>query len=262
MIMKIPFEIWYPALFKRQSRRSFLPRLPEEGIVARLESVCREFRPFSEVRVELVKDKPEKVFKGIIGRYGKVTGAPHYMAFVGDMSSPRVQECTGYVGEAVVLEATALGLGTCWVGGMFRPKAAAAHVPLEDGEKVLSVTPVGYAEESHNTTEKLFKRFAKSAKRKSLNQLIINGHIHSPWVGKALEAARLAPSAANRQPWRFGIGDDSITISMETARDSSFISRRMDCGIAMLHIELGALAAGVTGRWEFLDNPDVAKFVV
>jgi len=260
--MDMPFEIWYPALFKRQSRRSFLPRLPEEEKVARLERVCREFRPFSEVRVGLVKDKPGKVFKGIIGRYGKVTGAPHYMVFAGDMSAPRVQECAGYVGEAVILEATALGLGTCWVGGMFRPEAAAAHFPLGDREKVLSVTPVGYAEESYNTTEKLFKRFAKSAKRKSLNHLIINGHIHSPWVGRALEAARLAPSAANRQPWRFSIGDDSITISIETARDSSFISRRLDCGIAMLHIELGALAAGVTGRWEFLDNPDVAKFVV
>ena len=262
MHMNIPFKIWYPALFKRQSRRSFLSHLPEEEKVARLEDVCREFRPFSEVRVELVKDKPEKVFKGIIGRYGRVTGAPYYMAFVGDMSSPRVQECAGYVGEAVILEATALGLDTCWVGGMFRPKAAAAHIPLEDGEKILSVTPVGYAEESYNAAEKLFKRFAKSVKRKSLNQLIVNGHIHSPWVGKALEAARLAPSAANRQPWRFSIGDDSITISIETARDSSFISRRLDCGIAMLHIELAALATGVSGRWEFLDNPDVAKFVV
>jgi nitroreductase len=260
--MKIPFEIWYPALFKRHSRRSFLSRLPEEWIVARLEDVCREFSPFSEVRVEFVKEKPEKIFKGIIGRYGKVTGAPYYMAFVGNMSSPRVQECAGYVGEAVILEATALGLGTCWVGGMFRPKGAAAHIPIEDEEKILSVTPVGYAEESYNTAEKLFKRFAKSAKRKSLNQLIIKGHIHSPWVGKALEAARLAPSAANRQPWRFSIGDDSITVSMETARDNSFISRRLDCGIAMLHIELGALAAGITGRWKFLDNPDIAKFMV
>ena len=53
--MKIPFETWYPALFKRQSRRCFIPRLPEEGIVSRLEEVCREFRPFSEVRVELIK---------------------------------------------------------------------------------------------------------------------------------------------------------------------------------------------------------------
>jgi len=262
MFMNIPFETWYPALFKRQSRRCFLPRLPEEGIVARLEEVCRDFKPFSEVRVEFIKHNPDKVFRGIIGRYGKVTGAPYYMAFIGAMSSPRVQECAGYVGEAVILEATALGLDTCWVGGMFRPEAARAHILLEDGEKILSVTPIGHAEKSYNTTEKLLKRFAMSAKRKSLNQLIISGHIHSPWVGKALEAARLAPSAANRQPWRFSIGDDSVTISMETARDSSFISRRLDCGIAMLHIELGALAAGVAGRWEFLDNPDVARFVV
>jgi hypothetical protein len=30
----------------------------------------------------------------------------------------------------------------------------------------------------------------------------------------------------------------------------------------LLHIEFGALASGVIGRWEFLDNPGVAEFVV
>ncbi len=38
------------------------------------------------------------------------------------------------------------------------------------------------------------------------------------------------------------------------------ISKRLDCGIAMLHLELGARAAGTSGSWEFLKSPGVAQF--
>jgi hypothetical protein len=40
------------------------------------------------------------------------------------------------------------------------------------------------------------------------------------------------------------------------------ISKRLDCGIAMLHIEVAALDCGVKGKWELLEAPRVAKFTV
>jgi nitroreductase len=260
--MNLSVEKWYPAIFKRKSRRNFSVTIPELGKIARLEKTCREFRPFPEARAELVKRSPHEIFKGIIGRYGKVTGAPYYLAFIGQMSSPRVQESVGYVGEALILEATAIGLDTCWVGGLFRPGLVETHVSLGDGEKVLSVTPIGHAQDFNNFTERSFKRFARSAKRKSLKQLIIQDNVIPPWASKALEAARLAPSAANRQPWRFQLDDESITVSLDSQKDATAISKRLDCGIAMLHLELGALAANVAGTWEHLENPLVARFLV
>ena len=82
------------------------------------------------------------------------------------------------------------------------------------------------------------------------------------WAKEALEAARLAPSAANRQPWRFLLTENSITITVDGLRDTHGVSKRLDCGIAMLHIELGARHAGVEGRWEYLQPPDVARFTI
>ena len=63
----------------------------------------------------------DKVFRGMIGSYGRINGAPAFIAFIGDMQSQYVQEEVGYTGEGIILEATALGLGTCWVGGFFKP---------------------------------------------------------------------------------------------------------------------------------------------
>jgi len=80
------------------------------------------------------------------------------------------------------------------------------------------------------------------------------------WVWSALNDARMAPSAVNRQPWGFRVGAEGITVFVR-GRGSEFgISRRLDCGIAMLHLEAGAAARGIFGKWEWLKTPDVARF--
>jgi nitroreductase len=49
--------------------------------------------------------------------------------------------------DHIVLAATALGLGTCWIGA-FDPKAAREILSLEAGLEPLAFTPLGYAKES------------------------------------------------------------------------------------------------------------------
>ncbi|KKL04715.1 hypothetical protein LCGC14_2613280, partial [marine sediment metagenome] len=53
------------------------------------------------------------------------------------MDSASVQEEVGYTGEGVILEATALGLNTCWVGGFFKSKSVASLVEIKSNERVL-----------------------------------------------------------------------------------------------------------------------------
>lgn len=257
--MQIPVESWYQAIFVRRSRRSFIDRLPEEEKLERLEKVCREFKPFAGARAEFLRNSPEKVFKGIVGGYGKITGAPHYVAFIGSFESPNAEEGLGYTGEGVILEATALGLGTCWVSGFFRPDAVKEHIALAGHERVYAVTPIGYTEKGFSVKEKIYEGAARSLKKKPLEE-IVEGTTLVPWQAKAIEAARIAPSASNRQPWRFMVGEKSITVRVDSPKDSDKYPKRLDCGIAMLHIELGAMAANLKGKWTPLSGPNVARF--
>ncbi|MGB7293949.1 MAG: nitroreductase family protein [Candidatus Aminicenantales bacterium] len=258
--MELPVASWYEAVFQRHSRRTFTSRPPEEEKLARLDRVCREFRPFPEARSVLVHDSPETVFKGLLGNYGRVKGAVLYIAFIGWMDSPWVQEAAGYTGEGIILEATSLGLATCWVGGFFSPEAVRKQIEIQDGEKVLSVTPVGHSPEWKEKREEFMSAVVGSRRRRALSGLIDLDTI-PPRLEKAFAAARLAPSAQNRQPWRFRIEQNAVIISTGRAPTMSSISKRLDCGIAMLHFELGARAAGVAGRWELLPSPDVARFI-
>jgi nitroreductase len=178
---------------------------------------------------------------------------------IGRPGAPAVEEFVGYTGEGLVLEATALGLATCWVSGFFRPEAARRRLGLSPGERVYAVSPLGYAASSYSVKDKVFRRVAGSDKRKPLAEVAAGGPLED-WQRKALEAARLAPSATNRQPWRFDVSTGSITVRVDRGRDDGRFSKRLDCGIAMLHLELGARAAGVDGRWVSLPAPAVARF--
>jgi len=262
--MEIPFSKWHVAIFCRRSRRSFDSTELESSLLAQLETICREFRPFPQARAELVTQSPDKVFKGAIGPYGKIKGAPAFIAFVGDMDDPHIQEKVGYLGEGIILEATAMDLDTCWVGGFFRPKVAASVVGISGNERVLSVTPVGHATEDFSLEERIMTGFGLAHQRKPLTELVTGlDKMELPhWMKSALEAARLAPSAVNRQPWRFYVGPYSITISVDSPRFTFGVSKRLDCGIAMLHIEVAALDCGVQGEWEFLKAPKVARFTI
>jgi hypothetical protein len=261
--MDIPFESWYAAIPQRHSQRTYNGQRLSDKSLDRLEDLCERFRPFRGVRAVIIRETPEGVYKGIVGSYGEIKAAPHLAAFIGDMSIPEVQESTGYLGEGVILEATSMGLQTCWIGGFFRPEILENTLELGEKEKILSITPIGHGVSKKSTRDKVMSFAIRSHRRKSLEKLVTNSSKElTPWPRTALEAARLAPSAANRQPWRFTVGDDSITISAGKERGISRISRRLDCGIAMLHLELGARVNGKQGEWELLSTPDVAKYSI
>ena len=260
--MELSVESWSQAIANRVSRRSFAVEAPGEKLLGRLEHVCREFQPYPEARVVLVREPVDKVAAGIIGSYGRVSGAACYLAFIGRMDSARVQECVGYTGEALVLEATSLGLATCWVGGLFKPAAVSSRLGLGENEKVICISPVGYPAAKPSLTDRTFKAIAGSARRKPLEELMEDGRVPEGGMKTAVEAARLSPSANNRQPWRFRADARAVTIFTDSDKKEWKLSRRLDCGIAMLHFELGARAAGLAGEWEFLEAPEVARYVL
>jgi nitroreductase len=260
--MEIPFSRWYTVIPERRSRRQFEPTPVVRELLEHLRTVCAEFRPSPNARAVVVTESPDRVFRGAVGPYGKIKGATAFIAFIGNMDSPHVQEEVGYTGEGIILEATSLKLSTCWVGGFFRPKVVASLIGINENERVLAVTPIGYAVERQTREERLMTGFGLTHKRRALSRIAtgLPKSEWTDWIKAALEAARLAPSAVNRQPWKIHVEPDSITVSVNRRVPNFNVSRRLDCGIAMLHIEVAALNYGMKGKWEFLKPPRVARF--
>ena len=262
--MEIPFSQWHAAIPQRRARRRYGAKDIEPELLARMQAVCRDFRPFPQARAELVTQSADEVLGGIRGSYGIIKGASAFIAFIGDMDDPHVQEKVGYSGEGIILEATASGLNTCWVAGTFRRRLASSLVTISGGERILAVTPIGYAPAGYSLGERVLPTVVRAHSRRPLGELVsdLDRAQWPHWMTAALEAARLAPSAYNRQPWRFHLEPQGITVSAAKLRQDFGFSARLDCGIAMLHIEVAALDCGAKGEWEFLDEPQVARFSV
>ncbi|HSW58539.1 MAG TPA: nitroreductase family protein [Dehalococcoidales bacterium] len=261
--MEIPHERWFTAIKQRHSRRQFDSgrSIPPE-MWQRLQALSRSFKPFPGIRLELSTTAPETIFKGAVGSYGKVKGAPAYMAVIANTHQPSFQEAAGYTAEGLILEATSMGLSTCWVAGMFHAEAAAKQIPIRRGERILTVSPIGYAAADKTLEEKILSGIARSRNRIPTAQFVTGIDLaHCPvWISDALEAVRLAPSARNRQPWRLQFEPGAVVISTSGGISEFGISKRLDCGIAMLHFEVAARFHKITGRWQLLEPSRVARF--
>lgn len=157
-----------------------------------------------------------------------------------------------------------MNLATCWVAGFFQPKLVASLTRIGKGERVLAVTPIGYTAKRHSLEKRVMTGFGLTHRRKPLSGLVtgLPESEQPKWAKLALEAARLAPSAVNRQPWRFEVEPNSITVAVNSIGREYGLSKRLCCGIAMLHIEVAALTCGIRRNWEFLDPPLIARFKV
>src|SRR4030042_5923323 len=217
--MEIPFRRWHAAIFQRRSRRRYDSTPLEPAQLENLKTICREFRPFPQAHAELINASPDDILRGAIGSYGKIKGAPTIVAFIGDMNDPHVQEKVGYTGEGIILEATAMSLATCWVGGslFFRREVAASLLGIREYEKVLAVTPVGRPVGEPTLGETAMTSFGLFHTRRPLKEMVagMESGKWPYWVKSALEAARLAPSAINRQPWRFHVEPNTITATVD-----------------------------------------------
>jgi hypothetical protein len=253
---------WLEALPARVSRRRFDGRPADAETLSSFDEHCRSFCPYDEARVVLLRDVPAGLFTGIVGGYGKITGSPHALVVIARGSSVSSEWRAGYTGEAAILEAAVLGLDTCWVAGFFSPRTAAAAVSLESDERIVAVSPLGFAQPTKSAGEGMMRRMANADRRKPLAVIAPGiGEEWPDWAHRAVEAARIAPSAMNRQPWRFRTEDGALIVARDSAAEVPKVTKALDCGIAALHAELAARAAGAPGSWTDVERGlDVAEY--
>ena len=73
--------------------------------------------------------------------------------------------------EHIILAATDIGLGTCWVGG-FDENKVKKILEIPPRIKIIGMTPLGYPKEKRTFSEKSKSFIIKSGKRKSLKEII------------------------------------------------------------------------------------------
>ncbi|HEY5583700.1 MAG TPA: nitroreductase family protein [Ruminiclostridium sp.] len=203
-----------------------------------------------------------------LGTYGVIKGAKTFICAAVEKGN-RYEEDLGYAFEKVILYATSLGLGTCWLGGTFKRAEFGKAVGLKENELIPVITPVGYAKENRSLLDTIMVMAAGSKNRKNWVELFFDKDFNKPLNKKdvekfkgALDMVRIAPSASNKQPWR--IVKDGNSFHFFLCRNkgygnvSVFDIQRLDIGIAMCHFESMINELGLLGKWND-KNPGLSK---
>jgi hypothetical protein len=205
-----------------------------------------------------------------LGTYGTIRGATGFILGAAEPGAESVGamylEDFGHAMERLILHATALDLGTCWLGGFFTRGTFARRIEASRAERIPSVAAVGRIRDQHSAREGIMRRSVGGGRRKSWEVFFHDGGFGAALTAKAageysipLEMARQAPSASNRQPvrivrsgasWHFYIRRSPGYLP-KFAQSLTGIEdlQRVDCGISMCHFELSARELGLPGRW-------------
>jgi hypothetical protein len=191
-----------------------------------------------------------------MGTYGLISGASAFAAAAVAPGDGAFEDL-GWTLEGFVLEATAAGWDSCWIGGLFSRGAAAGVAGAAGDDLVPVVIALGRAAPRPSLAERIVRGASKARTRKTLVEIAFStkGALPGPWM-PVLEAVRAAPSASNKQPWRLvwhpGFSAWALFLDEDKAYNHALGAVRIqnvDMGIAMRHFALAASELGFPGTW-------------
>ncbi len=220
------YETLYNAIFHRKSVRRYDSGPLTEAVTAGIREYLNTLTPLLPgIKVEIKRLSAEQL----------KSNAPQSIGFYSEKKDGYLMNA-GFLMEQIDLYLSANNIGACWLGnakpvkGVITPPAGMEYVAA-----LAFGTP---AEEMHRSVSAEFKR-------NTLNE--ISGLTDLYHV---LEAARLAPSAMNSQPWHFSGTTEHITVS----RKKSLILDRLnqiDIGIVLCCLWFSFLHQGKTVSFDF-----------
>ncbi|WP_298534392.1 nitroreductase family protein [uncultured Methanobrevibacter sp.] len=194
-----------------------------------------------------------------------IVGADLYLA-------AKVKRCKhyeigfGYSFEHVCLYAESLGVGTVMLAASLSRAAFEKAMDVQDDEVLPVASPVGYPSQKKSIRESLMRKGLKADKRIPFEQLFFDKQYGNKLSASsagifadALEMARWAPSAGNKQPWRAVVIGDTVHFYKEKSMRNSPLGdiQKVDVGIALAHFDLTMQEEGHKGRFVEAD-PSIA----
>jgi nitroreductase len=257
----------FDVIKNRTSWRTYSEKPLESDVIKKLEDFLKKMdysNPFDpngeKSRIKLIKkadfSNEEKNNLGqlttfILGEYDFIAGLVQKTEYN--------WESFGYSFEKVILKATDMNLGTCWMAGFFNRDLFGEKVEKSQNESFPAISPVGYLPNARSEIEIGIRKRAKADEKKQWEFLFFNGDpanfLSKEVAGnyeKILESIRLGPSSSNMQGWRI-----IKEVGKNVYHLFSAISRlRIDMGIACCHFDLGVKELGLNGLWKF-ENPNI-----
>ncbi|MDD3218345.1 MAG: nitroreductase family protein [Lachnospiraceae bacterium] len=189
----------YEAIFVRRSVRKYKMEPISSKIMEEIQGYMQEVTVlFGGIKSEMAIIDNTKGQERMMGMFS--VKAPYYLAIYSE-EKDKCKMNAGYIMQQMALFMCCKGLGTCFLGSnMIKEKTNPA------GDKKLMVL-MAFGKSRGSCIRK-----QAEAGRLSLQELCVYKEVPRQWMKQLLDAARLAPSSMNSQPWRFVVYDNRFHI--------------------------------------------------
>jgi len=195
----------YEAIYIRESVRSYSMVPIEDNMRSAIEDFYKELIPlFLDIKtnIEIVSTFEKK--HQISGLFS--VKAPYFLVLYSENKEKYLLN-GGYILEHMSLFLSSKGIGSCYLGSGHKKEP----MNFGNGIQPIMVLAFGIPKEEYG-------RPANHANRISLKDLCIYKERPRTWITKVLEAARLAPSSMNCQPWRFVVYENRFHIFEKSSK--------------------------------------------
>ena len=203
----------YEAVYARRSVRNYRMEPLDDTILKGIPDFLNEVEPlFPDIRTE-IRIVNRRTEKEKIGGFCNVK-APYYVALYSE-SKEKSDMNAGFLMEQLSLYLETRGIGSCFVGMAKR----------RDKE----------LEADRNRD--------REPKRIAMDDLCVYKEQPKAWVKEMLEAARLAPSSTNSQPWRFVVYENRIHVFSKKPLDEKSLLNpftELNFGIMLANVMVAA----------------------
>ncbi len=237
-------KAWIEAVDKRISRRTFSDREISDSDILTLINLIDEINKESSLNIQFIKNGYEGL-NGFKASYGLISGAKSYIALVGNSKNLNYKQKIGYYGEMIVLQAVAMGLSTCWIGGTYDKEECEKHIKFNDKEELVCIIAIGHSPKELSIKEKVVKSISKGKN----SDIIIEKDEELPdWVLNGINLSKKSPSALNKKEIGYELKNKKVKAVI---KEKNHNYEDVDLGISMLHFEIGAYQKGYKGNWHF-----------
>jgi len=198
----------------------------------------------------------------VVGPYGRLFNAP-YGVVPCMAGGERPLVALGYRLERLALDLTQMGLGSCFIGAIHSEGRVRRRFGLPEDARVGALLIFGYSSPKRvgSALNRLVRRAAGAESRLAVEQIYHELSWGQPATTPAdlafvVEAARLAPSARNAQPWRLLHRGDVVhlyvtRLNRRYGTGLALEYRLFDGGICMANMSAALEATGRRGCWSF-----------
>ena len=231
----------YEAIFRRKSIRKYRDTEIDPKLLEKIEQYGEDavgIRPEIRTKWKILKGS-DKRLAGLF-----LVKAPYYVVLYSEICED-YRKNAGCLMEQLVLYLHTKGIGSCYQGG-----ARVKHEDEKELEPVM-IMAFGYPAEPLERSYEDFRRI-------ELKKLVTIRGAFGKVQRKLLEAARLAPSAMNRQPWRFVSSEDRIHLFVKKPGKLGYQTQQdfnlFDAGVALSHMLVTAEEQWFDLEYQKLDS--------